>query len=67
MQRLREVIGDNANANTNISQPLSSSVKLDEQSISREDLDRKIQNQRNSERIVEVDENNYKTLKGMYS
>lgn len=67
MQRLREVIGDNANANANISQPLSSSVKLDEQSISREDLDRKIQNQRNSERIVEVDENNYKTLKGMYS
>lgn len=66
MQRLREVIGDNANAN--ISQPLSSSsVKLDEQSISREDLDRKIQNQRNSERIVEVDENNYKTLKRMYS
>jgi hypothetical protein len=66
MQRLREVIGDNANAN--ISQPLSSSsVKLDEQSISREDLDRKIQNQRNSERIIEVDENNYKTLKRMYS
>ena len=66
MQRLREVIGDNANTSTNIPQP-SSSVKLDEQSISREDLDRKIQNQGNSERIVEVDENNYKTLKRMYS
>ena len=66
MQRLREVIGDNANAN--ISQPLSSSsVKLDEMSISREDLDRKIQNQGNSERIIEVDENKYKTLKRMYS
>jgi len=64
MQRLREVIGDNAN---NMPQQSSSSVKLDEQSISREDLDRKIQNQGNSERIVEVDENNYKTLKRMYS
>jgi hypothetical protein len=63
MQRLREVIGDNAN---NMPQQ-PSSVKLDEQSISREDLDRKIQNQGNSERIVEVDENNYKTLKRMYS
>ena len=66
MQRLREVIGDNANTNMP-QQPLSSSVRLDEQSISREDLDRKIQNQGNSERIVEVDENNYKTLKRMYS
>ena len=66
MQRLREVIGDNANTNTNMSQQLSS-VRLDEQSISREDLDRKIQNQGNSERIIEVDENNYKTLKRMYS
>jgi len=65
MQRLREVIGDNANAN--ISQPLSSSVKLDGQSISREDLDRKIQNQGNSEHIIEVDENKYKTLRRMYS
>lgn len=63
MQRLREVIGDNAN---NMPQQ-PSSVRLDEQSISREDLDRKIQNQGNSERIVEVDENNYKTLKRMYS
>lgn len=63
MQRLREVIGDNAN---NMPQQ-SSSVRLDEQSISREDLDRKIQNQGNSERIIEVDENNYKTLKRMYS
>lgn len=66
MQRLREIIGDNANANANMSQQMSS-VRLDEQSISREDLDRKIQNQGNSERIVEVDENNYKTLKRMYS
>lgn len=66
MQRLREVIGDNANAKNMPQQPLSS-VRLDEQSISREDLDRKIQNQGNSERIVEVDENNYKTLKRMYS
>ena len=66
MQRLREVIGDNANTSTNIPQQ-PSSVRLDEQSISREDLDRKIQNQGNSERIVEVDENNYKTLKRMYS
>jgi len=63
MQRLREVIGDNAN---NMPQQ-PSSVRLDEQSISREDLDRKIQNQGNSERIIEVDENNYKTLKRMYS
>lgn len=66
MQRLREIIGDNANANVNMPQQMSS-VRLDEQSISREDLDRKIQNQGNSERIVEVDENNYKTLKRMYS
>lgn len=66
MQRLREVIGDNANTNANMPQQMSS-VRLDEQSISREDLDRKIQNQGNSERIVEVDENNYKTLKRMYS
>lgn len=66
MQRLREVIGDNANINTNMPQQ-PSSVRLDEQSISREDLDRKIQNQGNSERIIEVDENNYKTLKRMYS
>jgi hypothetical protein len=66
MQRLREVIGDNANINTNMPQQ-PSSVRLDEMSISREDLDRKIQNQGNSERIVEVDENNYKTLKRMYS
>lgn len=64
MQRLREIVGDNANANMP-QQP--SSVRLDEQSISREDLDRKIQNQGNSERIIEVDENNYKTLKRMYS
>lgn len=64
MQRLREIIGNNANANMP-QQP--SSVRLDEQSISREDLDRKIQNQGNSERIIEVDENNYKTLKRMYS
>lgn len=63
MQRLREIIGDNAN---NMPQQ-PSSVRLDEQSISREDLDRKIQNQGNSERIIEVDENNYKTLKRMYS
>lgn len=65
MQRLREVIGDNADIK-NMPQQMSS-VRLDEQSISREDLDRKIQNQGNSERIVEVDENNYKTLKRMYS
>lgn len=65
MQRLREVIGDNADIKNMPQQP--SSVRLDEQSISREDLDRKIQNQGNSERIVEVDENNYKTLKRMYS
>lgn len=64
MQRLREIVGDNANVN--MPQQMSS-VRLDEQSISREDLDRKIQNQGNSERIVEVDENNYKTLKRMYS
>lgn len=63
MQRLREIVGDNAN---NMPQQ-PSSVRLDEQSISREDLDRKIQNQGNSERIIEVDENNYKTLKRMYS
>lgn len=66
MQRLREIISDNANANANMPQQMSS-VRLDEQSISREDLDRKIQNQGNSERIIEVDENNYKTLKRMYS
>lgn len=66
MQRLREIIGNNANANANMPQQ-PSSVRLDEQSISREDLDRKIQNQGNSERIIEVDENNYKTLKRMYS
>lgn len=66
MQRLREIIGNNANTNTNMPQQ-PSSVRLDEQSISREDLDRKIQNQGNSERIIEVDENNYKTLKRMYS
>lgn len=66
MQRLREIVGDNANANVNMPQQMSS-VRLDEQSISREDLDRKIQNQGNSERIIEVDENNYKTLKRMYS
>lgn len=63
MQRLREIVGNNAN---NMPQQ-PSSVRLDEQSISREDLDRKIQNQGNSERIIEVDENNYKTLKRMYS
>ena len=45
MQRLREVIGDNADIKNMPQQP--SSVRLDEQSISREDLDRKIQNQGN--------------------
>lgn len=65
MQRLREVVGDAA---TKQQSPVQSGeVKLDEQSISREDLNARIQSQSPSQRIVEVKDGEFKTLKRMYS
>lgn len=63
MQRLREVVG----ADQQPKDQDAESLRLDEQQISRNDLDEKIQNQGNSQRIVEVEENNFKTLHRMYS
>ena len=64
MQRLREVIGDNNNNNSQ----QTNDCKLDEQTISREDLNKKIQDCPASQRIVEVgNTGEYKTLNRMYS
>lgn len=66
MQRLREVVGMDLNA-TQQPNLNAENLRLDEQQISRDDLNEKIQNQGNSQRIVEVEENNFKTLHRMYS
>lgn len=67
MQRLREVVGADLDADKQTKSQNNESLRLDEQQISRSDLDKKIQNQGNSQRIVEVEENNFKTLHRMYS
>lgn len=67
MQRLREVVGADLDANKQTKSQNNESLRLDEQQISRSDLDKKIQNQGNSQRIVEVEENSFKTLHRMYS
>lgn len=67
MQRLREVVGADLDADKQTKSQNNESLRLDEQQISRSDLDKKIQNQGNSQRIVEVEENSFKTLHRMYS
>ena len=65
MQRLREVVGDAATKQQQ--PPAQGEVRLDEQNISREDLNARIQSQSPSQRIVEVKDGEFKTLKRMYS
>ena len=67
MQRIREVVGADLDADKQTKSQNNESLRLDEQQISRSDLDKKIQNQGNSQRIVEVEENSFKTLHRMYS
>jgi len=64
MQRLREVVGDDKNDNKF---PSNGNISLDGQQISQEDLNEKRTNQPNSQRIVEVNNGEYKTLNRMYS
>lgn len=66
MQRLREVVGDDKNDNNN-KFPSNGNISLDGQQISQEDLNEKRANQPNSQRIVEVNNGEYKTLNRMYS
>ena len=65
MQRLREVVGDDKNYNNKF--PSNGNISLDGQQISQEDLNEKRANQPNSQRIVEVNNGEYKTLNRMYS
>lgn len=65
MQRLREVVGDDKNDNNKF--PSNGNISLDGQQISQEDLNEKRANQPNSQRIVEVNNGEYKTLNRMYS
>ncbi len=65
MQRLREVVGE-PNEGTPIYNP-NENVRLDGQDISREDLNEKMDKCGHSKKIVEVEENAYKTLNRLYS
>lgn len=61
MQKLREVCGDNVNETQSPTQVNSQgSVTLDEQTITRSELDARRED--NSVRIVEVGQDEYKTL-----
>ena len=64
-QHLREVVGDGAQQEGNIGS--EGQVKLDEQTLSREELDKKREGLGASQRIVEVKDGEYKTLNRMYS
>ena len=63
MQRLREVVGDDKNDEM----PSNRNVNLDGQQISQEDLNEKRANQPNSQKIIEVNNGEYKTLNRIYS
>jgi hypothetical protein len=61
MKQLREIDNDNSSQEVN-SNNTGSMVKLDENEITKDQLEERLRRQKASERIIEVNKNEYKTL-----